>query len=78
MPDGGYGELLTRMAHGLRVRHRVLVSQVDYELEGGGARVVATHNGKEAIFDADAVLMTAPLGVLQARRLRPRHHCSSA
>ncbi|KAL1527130.1 hypothetical protein AB1Y20_015812 [Prymnesium parvum] len=70
MPEGGYGELLQRMAGSLRVRYHVDVRQVQYDFPSGGARVIAEVGGKERSFNADVVLMTVPLGVLQ----RPSHN----
>jgi len=38
---------------------------VEYELSSGGSSVLAEIDGKQTTLTADAVLMTAPLGVLQ-------------
>ena len=69
MPEGGYGELLNRMAKGVKVRYGVDVQAVEYGRSYRDvAKVLAEVNGKELSLACDAVVVTVPLGVLQ----RPR------
>jgi monoamine oxidase len=60
---GGYGQITDRLAEGTRILLGHEVRQVDYS----GARVdVLTNRGS---FEAQHVLVTVPLGVLQAGRI---------
>jgi monoamine oxidase/CRP-like cAMP-binding protein len=59
----GYGALVRRLAEGLTIRLGEPVSAIRYADAGGGPARVITEHGS---YEADAVLVTVPLGVLQA------------
>lgn len=61
----GYDRLLEHMAAGLTIHLNTEVEHIDWR--GPGVRVTAT-NGAQ--YDADRVIITLPLGVLQAGRVR--------
>lgn len=60
----GTGELITRLAEGLDIRLGQVVREI--ETHGAGVRI-ATAAG---VFEADAAIVTLPLGVLQAGDVR--------
>lgn len=61
---GGYGAIVDGLARGLDVRLAHVVTRI--ESLAAGARVTTRAGGSVRSFDADAVLVTLPLGVLQA------------
>jgi monoamine oxidase len=64
VPEGGYRQLVEALSAGLDVRLETPVATIEH----GGPGVVV-HSGREA-FEADRVVVTVPLGVLQAGALR--------
>ena len=63
-PDGGYIRLVQAMAGHTPVRLNCAVTRVEYGADG--VRVHALENGSEVLYDASHVIVTLPLGVLQA------------
>jgi monoamine oxidase len=61
----GYDRLLGALAVGLDIRLNTVVEAIDWS--GDGVRVTST-NGK--VFEGERVILTLPLGVLKARRVR--------
>ncbi|MBT3245904.1 MAG: NAD(P)-binding protein [Actinobacteria bacterium] len=64
VPTTGYRPIIESLAAGLDIRLGTAVSNVDH---GGPGVVVDSTQGR---FDADAVIVTVPLGVLQGGRIR--------
>ena len=65
--EHGYGALASALASTLDVRLEHVVSRVGTRPSGGGVRVDTIQHGH---FDADAAVITLPLGVLQSRAVR--------
>jgi monoamine oxidase/CRP-like cAMP-binding protein len=65
--EHGYGALASALASALDVRLEHVVSSVGMRPSGGGVFVETTTRGR---FDADAAIITLPLGVLQSRAVR--------
>jgi|GEM_PF-130629 len=59
----GYGDLTARLAEGLSIQLDEQVRTISYNQPGGAPARVMTERGT---YEADAVLVTVPLGVLQA------------
>lgn len=64
LPAGGYGALATHLARGLDIRTGMTVARVELDPPDGGAAAVTGRDGTR--LEADAVIVTVPLGVLQA------------
>jgi monoamine oxidase len=62
---GGYGELATALAGDLDIRLRQVVRRIEYQ----ATRPVRVHTD-EGVHDAEAVIVTLPLGVLKAGDVR--------
>ena len=60
---GGFGALVDSLAEGLDIRRGHVVHRIDYGGPAGTPPLVETNQGA---FDADAVIVTLPLGVLKA------------
>jgi monoamine oxidase len=65
--EHGYGALASALASTLDVRLQHVVRSVGTRPSGGGVRVDTTNRGH---FEADAAIVTLPLGVLQSRAVR--------
>ena len=65
--EHGYGALASALASSLDVRLEHIVSSVTTRPAGAGVRVETTNRGH---FDADAAIVTLPLGVLQSNVVR--------
>jgi monoamine oxidase len=65
--ERGYGALASALASTLDIRLEHVVRSVTTRPAGGGVRVETTNGGH---FDADAAIITLPLGVLQSRAVR--------
>jgi monoamine oxidase len=65
--EHGYGALASALASTLDVRLEHVVCSVGTRPSGGGVRV---HTTKRGYFEADAAIITLPLGVLQSRAVR--------
>jgi monoamine oxidase len=63
---GGFGALVDALADGLDIRRGHLVRRIEYSGPSGTPPVVETDQGS---FEADAVIVTLPLGVLKAERV---------
>ncbi|MBP91130.1 MAG: hypothetical protein CL436_00760 [Acidimicrobiaceae bacterium] len=64
VPTTGYRPIIESLAAGLDIRLETAVSSVDH---GGPGVVVDSEQGR---FDADAAIVTVPLGVLKGERIR--------
>ena len=65
--EHGYGALASALASTLDIRLEHVVCSVETRPPGGGVRVDTTKRG---YFDADAAIITLPLGVLQSSAVR--------
>ncbi len=61
---GGYSQIIDALSHGLDISLNTPVKSINYQ---GDSVIVTATNGEE--FEADKVIVTVPLGVLQSNSI---------